>query len=310
MHMNAHYAVIGNPVLHSLSPLIHQRAFDFFSIKARYFAYEVQDFKAFAQYFHEGKGNFVPYSYLDKSHGLYAGDLKMAPYADRDFAFPVQGLSVTIPHKQAAAAFAQAVGYKVQLAGAANTLYWNSGILTAENTDIAGFYAPLRNYLEKNDSFFSAVIYGAGGAARAVLTALLHIRDLKTVYVCARRAEQAYELIAHFEGNAELLQKEGLNTKARLAYLPLVHEEFPCDLAVNTIPQWGENAESPRRNFTGVRYAYDLTYQKTPFLAQAEQAGCICQDGKAMFAEQAKAQFRLWTGLEIPEQCYADIFKK
>ena len=53
--MKKQYAVIGNPVLHSLSPLIHQRAFDYYQIEARYFAYEVEDFSAFMHYFHTGQ---------------------------------------------------------------------------------------------------------------------------------------------------------------------------------------------------------------------------------------------------------------
>lgn len=306
--MKSHYAVIGNPVLHSLSPLIHQRAFDYYHMEARYFAYEVKDFSAFTEYFRTGMGDFVPYSYLNADGDLYAAKRELTAYAERDFAFPMQGLSVTIPYKQDVMQAAEAVGYKAKLAGSANTLYWDKGILTAENTDIAGFLAPLLDYVRKHESFVSAVIYGAGGAARAVMTALLHFQDLETIYVCARREEQAREFIAHFENNADLLGSEGLNTKARFAYLDMGHEEFPCDLAVNTIPQWKETDASPRVSFEGVRFAYDLTYKKTPFLAAAERANCYCQDGKAMFVGQAKAQFKLWTGLEIPEQCCRDIF--
>ena len=70
--MNKQYAVIGNPVLHSLSPLIHQRAFDYYGIEARYFAYEVENFADFMQYFRTGSTQknaqkFVPYSYLGDS---------------------------------------------------------------------------------------------------------------------------------------------------------------------------------------------------------------------------------------------------
>ena len=143
--MKKQYAVIGNPVLHSLSPLIHQRAFDFYQIEARYFAYEVEDFSAFMQYFHAGnqtgntvshardvsrahdvplfqEGGFIPYSYLGCQGGLYQKNLKLVPYAGQDFSFPLQGLSVTIPHKKAVLQAADRIGYKARLAGAANTL--------------------------------------------------------------------------------------------------------------------------------------------------------------------------------------------
>lgn len=312
--MNKQYAVIGNPVLHSLSPLIHQRAFDYYNIEARYFAYEVADFTAFMHYFHTG-GNatennlFTPHSYLGSRSDLYQKNQSLIPYTANDFSFPLQGLSITIPHKKNVLEIADRVSYKAKLAGAANTLYWHEGKLVAENTDIAGFYAPLEKYLQDNPAFHSAIIYGAGGAACAVLTALLHIQDLQTICLCARREEQAQELISHIKNNAALLTEHGLNTKAEIRYLPLIHEEFPCDLVVNTIPQWSADAKSPRENFADVRFAYDLTYKQTPFLAQAQTfANCHCKDGKTMFIEQAKAQFSLWTGLQIPEKCYQNIF--
>lgn len=309
--MKKQYAVIGNPVLHSLSPLIHQRAFDYYHIEARYFAYEVADFTAFMRYFHSGEaeGQFTPHSYLGSQSDLYQKNQSLIPYTAKDFSFPLQGLSITIPYKKNVLEIADTVSYKAKLAGAANTLYWQEGKLAAENTDIAGFYAPLEQYLQNNPAFQSALIYGAGGAACAVLTALLHVQDLQTVYLCARREEQAQELITHIKNNCSLLQEHGLNTKAQIQYLPLLHEEFPVDLAVNTIPQWSADAKSPRTNFAGVRFAYDLTYRETPFLKQAQtEKNCYCQDGKTMFIEQAKAQFKLWTDLEIPEKCWQDIF--
>lgn len=67
--MKKQYAVIGNPVLHSLSPLIHQRAFDFYQIEARYFAYEVEDFSAFMQYFHAETKRGIRFRTLGTFHG-------------------------------------------------------------------------------------------------------------------------------------------------------------------------------------------------------------------------------------------------
>lgn len=313
--MNKQYAVIGNPVLHSLSPLIHQRAFDYYGIEARYFAYEVENFADFMQYFRAGRTQedaqkFVPYSYLGSQPDLYQKDLSLIPYTKEDFSFPLQGLSITVPHKKNVLEIADYISYKVELAGAGNTLYWLEGKLVAENTDIEGFYAPLEKYLQKkkNKPFTSALIYGAGGAACAVLVALMHVQDLQRIYICARREEQSQTLIVHMKNHLKLLQKHGLNTAVGLSYVPLQHDEFACDLVVNTIPQWGEDAVSPRRDFTDVRFAYDLTYKETPFLAKAREYEAFCQDGKAMFIEQAKAQFKLWTGKDIPAQCYKDIF--
>lgn len=311
--MKKQFAVIGNPVLHSLSPLIHQRAFDYYKIKARYFAYEVEDFISFFPYFLTGKTeeaeqHFVPYSYLGSQSNLYKKNLSLIPYTKEDFSFPMKGLSVTLPHKKVILAIADIVSYRAQLAGAGNTLYWHKKKLVAENTDISGFYVPLANYLQRNAPFTSAMIYGAGGAACAVLAALLHLPDLQRIYICARREEQVQTLIVHMKNHTLLLQEHGLNSKVGLCYVPLPHQEFACDLVVNTIPQWSEDSVSPRKNFEGVRFAYDLTYKDTPFLARARKYCVYSQDGKTMFIEQAKAQFKLWTGLDIPEECYQGIF--
>lgn len=313
--MKKQYAVIGNPVLHSLSPLIHQRAFDYYGIEARYFAYEVEDFMGFMQYFHTGRTQedaqkFVPYSCLGSQSDLYQKEQSLIPYTENDFSFPLQGLSITVPHKKNILKIADFISYRVQLSGAGNTLYWKDGKLLAENTDIAGFYTPLKKYVQKkrNPPFQSALIYGAGGAACAVLVALLHLHDLQRIYICARREEQVQGLIVHMKNHIALLRKHGLNSKVGLCYVPLQHKEFACDLVVNTIPQWSDDAKSPRDDFTDVRFAYDLTYRETPFLARAKEFDVYCQDGKAMFIEQAKAQFKLWTGKDIPAQCYKDIF--
>ncbi len=306
--MNNHYAVIGNPVLHSLSPLIHQRAFNYYQINARYFAYEVQDFSLFMEYFYTGKNHqlFQAYSYLENNPMLKKQTL--TKYKEQDFTFPMQGLSITIPYKKNVLEVAQALTYRASLSGAANTLYWDNGQLTADNTDIQGFFAPIQEKIQQGKNFQSAIIYGAGGAARAVVAALLHCSAIKDIFLCARREEQVQECIKHFHSHHDLLIKYSLNTQAVLHYLPLIHKEFPCDIIINTIPQWDNDAQSPRNNFTNVLLAYDLTYKQTPFLLKANQSKIPTINGTKMFIEQAKAQFYLWTNKEIPAICYTDLF--
>ena len=308
--MNNHYAVIGNPVLHSLSPLIHQRAFDYYKMNARYFAYEVQDFSLFMEYFRTGqnKEKFQPYSYLGQEKSLVLQEKKLVEYREQDYSFPMQGLSITIPYKKDVLQIADSMSYKAKLSGAANTLYWKDNQLIAENTDIHGFYAPIQEKIIQGKKYQSALIYGAGGAARAVLVGLLHCSDIEQIYICARREEQAQELIVHIKKQQELLEQYTLNTQAKLTYIPLEHTEFSCDIVVNTIPQWAENAQSPRKDFSNVQIAYDLTYKQTPFLLKAQDENVMILDGKKMFIEQAKAQFYLWTHKEIPISCYADLF--
>lgn len=251
------FGVLGHPVAHSLSPALHNWAFAELGIPAAYLAF-------------------------DKSSE------ELSDFLAAVRSVPIAGLSVTIPHKVAVMEALDGVSALAKRVGAVNTLYWDQKRLLGENTDITGFLEPLQGVGRVPGS---ALVLGAGGAARAVLAGLLDL-GVSRVTLTNRTPEKAEALAAEF----------GVPT------IPWDdRQSADAELLVNTTPlgmsgerqgfsPWADICMSPSQT------AYDLVYNpaKTRFLADAESMGCRTIDGLTMFVAQAQAQFRLWTGQDFP----------
>lgn len=251
------YGVLGHPVAHSLSPALHNWAFHELGIPAAYIAFdksseELPDFLAAVR------------------------------------SLPLAGLSVTIPHKVAVMAALDGVSDLARRVGAVNTLYWDGNRLLGENTDIAGFLEPLQAFGRVPGS---ALVLGAGGAARAVLAGLLDL-GVPRVALSNRTPDKAEALAAEF--GVQLVPWDD----RRNADAELVVNTTPLGMAGERqeLSPWADICMSPTQT------AYDLVYnpQTTKFLADAEGMGCRTIDGLTMFVAQARAQFRLWTGQDFP----------
>jgi len=258
------YGIIGYPLGHSLSPLIHNRAFADLGVEASYAAWP-----------------------------LAPGELDA--FMARMRAEPIAGLSVTIPHKTAVMAYLDGVSGTAKRAGAVNTVYWRDGELLGENTDAPGFCAPL---MELPRLPGSALVLGAGGAARAVLAGLAGL-GVTNVTLANRNPDKAAALAREFGVQAAPWDARG---------------EIAAELIVNATPLGmagpGVNETPyPANNFRSGMIAYDLIYNpgQTRFLREARQAGCASIAGLAMFVEQAAGQFRLWTGLDLPRATTRDL---
>ncbi len=286
------YGVIGDPVEHSLSPALHNAAFAALGLPGAYAKYRVlpEEAERFVSLFRRQKQAY--------GQGEETGDLW------HGVPVPGQGLSVTLPHKKKLPSLADAAGENAVLCGAANTLYWRGEELVAENTDMAGFWAPLEGRTELR----SALILGAGGAAAACLAALM--RNAGSVFVSARRQEQAEELIA---GVMLGFEKTGSKPAAMPEVMPYGERHgAEADLVVNTIPASLAKAPFSPYSFEEGRrplLAYDLMYADTPFLADARRHGVATLYGKAMFVAQGAAQFRLWTGSVMPCEAAEELEK-
>ncbi|MEW5772759.1 MAG: shikimate dehydrogenase [Thermodesulfobacteriota bacterium] len=253
------FGVLGHPVAHSLSPALHNWAFRELSVPAVYLAFDK-----------------TPEELPDFLRAVRA--------------LPVSGLSVTIPHKVAVMEALDGVSGLAKRVGAVNTLYWDQKRLLGENTDITGFLEPLR---ELGRAPGSALVLGAGGAARAVLAGLLDL-GVPRIALANRTPDKARDLAEEF--GVDLVPWD-------------LRQDADAELVVNTTPlgmagerqdlsPWADICMSPSQT------AYDLVYnpQKTRFLADAENMGCRTIDGLSMFVAQAQAQLRLWTGREFPAQ--------
>lgn len=269
------YGILGKPLGHSLSPALHNRAFQRLGHDGAYFAWE----KA-------------------------AEDLDAFFAAVR--ALPISGLSVTIPHKQAVIPYLDRLTERAKATGAVNTIFWQNDSLIGDNTDVTGFVAPLRSRAELPKN---ALVLGAGGASRAVLAGLRELGFVNTT-VAVRNPAKAEPLAADFGCDAIGWEDR---EKAALGMLPLLLvNATPLGMKGEHISRsplpghfWAKLAATEQgRNC----FAYDLVYSpaQTVFLSHARQAGIPAIDGFAFFMAQAMEQLALWTGCAVPADVASD----
>nr|BCX00086.1 MAG: shikimate dehydrogenase (NADP(+)) [Bacteroidota bacterium] len=271
--MIRYVALIGHPVAHSLSPLIHNRAFAHDGLPYQYLALDVPD------------PNRLPAVLL----GLWAMDFL--------------GANVTLPYKEAVLPWMDELSDTVRAVGAANTIVRDGERWWAENTDVVGFIRALEPEAERIEAG-TAVVFGAGGAARAVVYGLLTTYRMRRITILARRPERAHALVAQFRSlRAEVCWS--VPDSARKA----AEAVRRAQLLVNTTPlgmePHGEALPWPDSSaYRPGQVAFDLVYRPRPtrWLKEASLRGLITIDGLPMLLYQAAAAYRLWTGREMPLQ--------
>lgn len=268
--------LVGDPVAHSLSPVLHRAAFDACGLDGEYVVHRVV---------------------ADDRSGLEA-------LVERVRRGDLHGLNVTIPHKRSVMEMVDDFTPLAREVEAVNTLVGADGLVVGDNTDVEGFRVALRAFLREHDRSEreggTCIVLGAGGAARAVTCALAN--DGWDVVVAARRLEQARELAHRFAGRtvrtidyAELGREPGRALSER------------CTLVVNATPvgtmpdvgrsPWPTGLELPRG-----AAVYDLVYAPavTALVQDARHAGLPGVTGLTMLIEQARLSFARWTGLTPP----------
>jgi shikimate dehydrogenase len=264
--------LLGFPVEHSLSPAIHNPAFEAKGIDAAYVATPVR---------REALADAV--SGLRAMHFL--------------------GANVTIPHKQAVLPLLDEVSDTARAIGAVNTIFCvDSGDerlrLRGDNTDVAGFLMPLEGHADRLRGAGGTVL-GAGGAARAVVYGLLDRFDLDRLTIAARRPEQAETLASEFLSYA----RETTLTATALSEAPVRASRLVVNATpVGMHPDTGETPWSTASDFSAGQIAYDLVYnpQMTRFLRDADAHGATVIGGLDMLIGQAADAFRQWTGHDLP----------
>ncbi|MCS0495127.1 shikimate dehydrogenase [Ancylobacter sp. MQZ15Z-1] len=277
--MTRRAAVIGHPVAHSRSPLIH--------------------------------GYWLKSHGIDGSYGL----LDVAPGdIDRflgDFAASgLVGANVTVPHKEAAFRAARELDPVAVALGAVNTLWLEDGRLCGANTDVHGFLANLdAAQPDWTRALGEAVVLGAGGAARGIIHGLLS-RGLDRVVVANRTFARAEAMGAHF--GPRVLPVEWRDMPARLAGCRLLVNttslgmkgQPPLDIDLSPL--------SPAALVTDIVYVPLVT----PLLATARAQGLATVDGLGMLLHQAVPGFERWFGVrpqvtsELRELVLADLAAK
>jgi shikimate dehydrogenase len=261
--------LIGYPLGHSLSPKIHAAALKACGL--------------------EGQYSLFPIAPEDKQ-GLK--DLLARVRAGE-----IQGLNVTIPHKQNVIEFMDELTPTAKAIGAVNTIYMREDKLIGDNTDAPGFLSDLKRVIgnRKLGIGKSAIVLGAGGSARAVVYAL--VNNGWNVTIAARRIEQAQQLSESFS-NYKLQVTEYSSFIFHLSSFALLVNTTPLGMTPNTesspLP---ENLSLPANAFV-----YDLVYnpRETKLIRDAKAQGCHASTGLGMLIEQAALAFEKWTGHNPP----------
>jgi len=268
--------VMGWPVAHSLSPVMHNAAFDALGMNWRYVAFPVRPGEV----------------------GAAIGGLK---------ALGFRGTNVTVPHKEQVIPFLDQIPDRVKRFGAVNTLIIDRDrngrcMLTGDNTDVQGFVRALeqQGFEAKGQC---VLIVGAGGGARGVVYGLC-AAGAASVVVLNRTPERAAALVADLSPQArDTNLRSGALTPAALEGCAA-----EVDLLVNTttVGMWPHTEGSiwpNRRPLPGHLVVCDLVYRplETKLLRQARAAGALAIDGLGMLIAQGALSFEMWTGVWPPE---------
>ncbi|MAT56874.1 MAG: shikimate dehydrogenase [Melioribacteraceae bacterium] len=265
-------AVIGHPIKHSFSPLMHNISFDILQLDYLYLSFDVPS-----------------ESLKDALKGMIALGIK--------------GFNVTIPHKEKIVDFLNDVSEEASVIGAVNTVVNENGILHGYNTDVAGIVETLLPF--KDELAGSEVtIIGAGGAARAALYSLIRHFKIEKINIVNRTEEKAERLKEYF--SAKMLYN---GIKAYDLTPPDLIDVFNrSKLIINTtsIGMSPEEDDSPTTipgSFNKDQIIFDVVYNplETKFLQLAKSQGAVTLNGLRMFVEQGAKAFELWTGHEMPK---------
>ena len=244
------------------------------------------------------------------------GDYSRFPVAPEDVgaalralpALGVRGINVTVPHKQAVIPHLDRLDPLAGKIGAVNTVVVEDGKLAGYNTDAAGFLEPLTPLLGQRHLFRMARILGAGGAARAVAHALWS-RGFELV-IAARDVGKARALRAEFD--AEDGRAVALDHFAAPTDFAFDDRQGILDLIVNTTPL-GMSGQPPLAfDFSHAppgAIVYDAVYAplETPLLAEARERGHPVIDGLSMLIGQAAAAFELFFAAPAPREHDAEL---
>jgi len=258
------FGIIGNPVLHSKSPLIHNRALGFLGLNAVY----------------------VPFP-VDKP-------LHFWPLLE---SLGIQGLSVTIPWKEAALEMAKnALSDQAKKIGACNTLSFSSPRWKGDNTDAPGFLEPLLDHFTQEQwAGLKVLVIGNGGAARAAIYALKEAGC--EVLVLGRNLSKVQGLAFEMGVKSALLHPSSLEQIK--AHRHLMIQTTPVGMGAH-------EGENPLEfyDFQGDEVIYDMIYVPlwTPFLKKGKEKGCKIFFGKDMLLGQAYHQFKIFTGQDYPQE--------
>ncbi len=264
------FAIIGHPVAHSLSPLMHNTAFEAMGLDCRYEAIDVEP---------------------DDLAGAIL-DLRK-----REFS----GFNVTLPHKQAVIKLLDEVEPEAEAIGAVNTIARTGDRLKGLNTDLLGFLESLSPFKSRIEGA-KILILGAGGAARAVLYGLLRHHQPASVTVLNRSLEKAEEAAGAFVN----VRPETRISSESLFVENLQKTIDDADVIINTtsvgMKPYSNASPLEDAKFKKTQFVMDCVYVpiETKLMKMALNSGATVLGGLDLLLHQGSASFRLWTGQAMP----------
>lgn len=270
------YGIFGHPVKHSLSPNMHNSAFEALGLDSVYVAFDIE-----------------PEDIGEATNAIRTMGLK--------------GINITIPHKQTIIPHLDEVSPDAKLTGAVNTVKNEGGKLTGFNTDVGGFLRAIREDLDFTPEGKTLFLVGAGGAARAVMSACC-MNGISTVYITDILKDKAETLARDFKENFPDIDISALSIEDKNI---LAEKLGGADILVNASPA-GMDGEGkpdiPTSSLNKNAVVYDLVYKPpdTNLLIELRDLGYKASGGLSMLLYQGAESFEIWTGETAP----VDVMKK
>lgn len=261
--MSKSFAVIGDPIDHSLSPNIHSAAFRELNLDSSYIAYRIP------------KGELA-----DGVEGLKK--------------IKIDGFNITIPHKIEMMKYLDKIDESCSLIGAVNTVSNKDGVLKGYNTDMDGFLEPFKKK-ELNIKDAKVLLLGAGGAARAIVAGFAK-EKAKQITIANRTLEKA-------TGLSEFAKTIGLDANAiKIEDLKNTAKDYDIIVNATSIGLKNEPSPISLEGINEKTIVYDIVYMpmNTDFLKKAKEKKAIIIYGYEMLLGQAVRSFEIWHGIEAP----------
>ncbi|WP_028399273.1 shikimate dehydrogenase [Ectobacillus panaciterrae] len=254
------YGVIGNPIGHSLSPLMHNDAFSALGIDAHYHAFRIEEEKL-----------------ADAVSGFQA--------------IEISGFNVTIPHKVAIMNYLDDIDELAKQIGAVNTVVNEGGRLVGYNTDGIGYVRSLQAISKDPLSKKRILLLGAGGACRAIYFSLASV-GVTEIDIANRTVSRAAALI---EACEHTIRSRALTPEAAAG----MQQEYDIIINTTAVGMYPKTEDTPLviQKLKKDAIVSDIIYNplQTKLLKDAQRAGAVTQNGIDMFVYQGAMAFELWT---------------